>query len=132
MFIAVTFLRASLFRCRTFVLCACCVSLAGCASLRFKPIRQSRFVNMDVEVLRVEYGHEKRTETLPNGLVCAFDSKVRVRLPDGERIVLYQTLATSGVRYVSHDKQYEFNEKGPYCILRHQGKTLFEGIYCRK
>ena len=109
-----------------------CIGLSGCASLRFKPTRESRFINMDAEVLRAEYGQEKRTETLANGLVCTFDSKVRLHLPDKKRIVLYQTLAGSGVCYRSKDKRYEFHEKGPYCILRHQGTTLFEGVYFRK
>ncbi len=87
---------------------------------------------MDAEVLVVEYGEEKRTETLPNGLVCTFEGKVRLLLPDKKRVTLYQALATSGVCYVSKDKQYDFHEKGPYCILRHQGVTIFEGYFCRK
>lgn len=87
---------------------------------------------MDSEVLHVDYGEEKRTETLPNGLVCTFDGKVRLQLPGGKRIVLYQALSTSGVRYVSKDRQFEFIEKGPYCLLRLNEKTFFEGVYCRK
>jgi len=109
-------------------LAVCC----GCASLRFQTTRQARFINMDSDVLRVDYGEEKRTETLPNGLVCTFDGKVRLQLPEGKRIVLYQALSTSGVRYVSKDRQFEFIEKGPYCLLRLNGKTHFEGVYCRK
>ena len=109
-----------------------CAGLGGCASLRFKPTRESRFINMDAQTLRVEYGQEKRTETLANGLVCTFDGKVRVHLPDGKRIVLYQSRAGTGVCYRSEDKRYEFHEKGPYCILRHQGATLFEGVYFLK
>lgn len=104
----------------------------GCASVRFQTTRQARFINMDSDVLRVDYGEEKRTETLPNGLVCTFDGKVRLQLPEGKRIVLYQALSTSGVRYVSKDRQFEFIEKGPYCLLRLNGKTHFEGVYCRK
>jgi len=108
------------------------VSLCGCLSAGFKPIRKSRFIDMDAEILVAEYGKEKRTETLPNGLVCTFDGKVRLHLPDEKTVTLYQALATSGVRYVSKDKRYEFHEKGPYCILSHDGVTIFEGVYCRK
>ena len=106
--------------------------LSGCASVRFHPTREARFISMDSELLHVDYGEEKRSETLPNGLVCTFDGKVRLTLPEGKRIVLYQALSTSGVRYVSKDKRYEFIEKGPYCLLRLDGKTFFEGFYCRK
>jgi hypothetical protein len=53
-------------------------------------------------------------------------------LPDGSRRVLYQTLATSGIRYLSANKQYEFIEKAPYCVLRHKGRVVFEGIYLRQ
>ncbi len=112
---------------------ACAVAgLCGCAAMCFKPIRESQFINMDAERVQVEYGEEKRTETMPNGLVCTFDGKVRVVLPDGKRIVLYQAFTAAGVRYVSEDKRYEFYEKGPYCIVRHRGATIFEGVFCHK
>ena len=117
---------------RLIVLLITVTSLCGCLSVPFDTLRKSRFINMDAEIVAVEYGEEKRTETLPNGLVCTFDGKVRLLLPDKKRITLYQALTTSGVRYVSKDKQYEFIEKGPYCILRHQGATIFEGVFCRK
>jgi hypothetical protein len=105
---------------------------AGCATLTFKAKREARFVNMDGEFIRVDYGEEKRTETLPNGLVCTFNAKVRVTLPDGKRVVLYQALSPSGVRYLSASKHYEFIEKGPVCKMSRDGRTLFEGIHCRK
>ncbi|MDX9868280.1 MAG: MliC family protein [Kiritimatiellia bacterium] len=106
--------------------------LCGCASLRFDTTRKARFIDMDSQILRVEYGEEKRTETLPNGLVCTFEGKVRLRLPaDGSRVTLYQAISASGVRYVSEDKRLEFIEKGPYCIVRQNGRTIFEGVYCR-
>ena len=108
-----------------------CMGLAGCATHRFTPLRESRFFNMDAEILLVEYGQEKRTETLPNGLVCTYEGKVRLTLPDEKRIVLYQTIATSGIRYLSADKRYEFIEKAPYCVVRHEGTMVFEGIYRR-
>lgn len=106
--------------------------LSGCASWTFTPLRESRFINVDAEQLQVEYGREKRTETLDNGLVCTYEGKVRLTLPDGTRLILYQTLATTGIRYLSSNKQYEFVEKAPYCILRHQGRVIFEGIYLRQ
>ena len=86
---------------------------------------------MDAEVLKVQYGKEKRTETLPNGLVCTFNDKVLLHLPDGKPVVLYQAMTTTGVRYVSANKRYEFHEKGPYCIVTYDGRTIFEGVFCR-
>ena len=109
-----------------------CIGLAGCAAWGFTPLRESRFFNIDAEILRVEYGKEKRTETLPNGLVCTYEGKVRLTLPDdGKQIVLYQTIATSGIRYLSADKRYEFIEKAPYCMVGREGVTIFEGIFRR-
>jgi len=104
--------------------------LSGCAS--FTATRQTRYVDMDGQIVHVEYGKEKRTETLPNGLVCTFEGKLRVKLPDGKRIVLYQSLSTAGNRYVSANKRYEFSELGPYCIIQLDGKRIFQGFYCRK
>jgi uncharacterized OsmC-like protein len=106
--------------------------LCGCATLTFKSTRQSRFINMDGEIVHVDYGKEKRTETMPNGLVCTYDGKVRLQLPDGKRVVLYQALTASGVRYVSQDKHYVFIEKGPYCMIYRDNKPFFEGVFCRK
>ena len=106
--------------------------LSGCASFGFHATRRSTFVDMDGRVLAVEYAKERRTETLPNGLVCTFEGKVRLRLPEGRHIVLYQALAPSGVRYVSANKKYEFVEMGPYCTITFKGDKLYEGFYCRK
>lgn len=103
----------------------------GCATHRFKPTRETRFIDMDSNVLHVSYGEEKRTETLPNGLICTFSGKVRIVLPDGKKMVLYQAISTSGMRYLSEDKQYEFLEKGVYCFLLKDGVIIFEGVYCR-
>jgi hypothetical protein len=111
---------------------AAALLFAGCATWTFTQLRESHFVNVDAERLHVEYGREKRTETLANGIVCTYEGKVRLTLPDGKRIVLYQTLTTSGIRYHSSDKQYEFIEKAPYCVLRHQGRVIFEGIFRRQ
>jgi len=110
---------------------AVCVFVAGCAAWRFTTLRESRFINVDAEILHVEYGRETRTETLANGLACTYEGKVRIRLADGRRVVLYQTLAPSGIRYLSADKHYEFIEKAPHCILMRDGVPLFEGIYYR-
>lgn len=103
----------------------------GCATHGFKPTRETRFIDMDANVLHVSYGEEKRTETLPNGLVCTFSGKVRIELPDGKKIFLYQAISTSGMRYLSEDKHYEFREKGVYCFLLKDGEIIFEGVYCR-
>ena len=105
--------------------------LAGCATSRFSATREMNFIDMDSNVLHVSYGEEKRTEKLPNGLVCTFSGKVLLELPDGKRMVLYQTLSSSGMRYQSTNKRYEFREKGVYCFLMKDGKVVFEGVYCR-
>lgn len=104
----------------------------GCASWRFTSFREQKFSNIDAEILLVEYGKEKRTEILPNGLVCTYEGKVRLHLPNGKRVVLYQTLANVGNRYLSANKRYEFIEKAPYGIVREDGYLLFEGIYIRR
>lgn len=100
--------------------------------MSFNAIRQSRFIDMDGQLVHVEYGKEKRTETLPNGLVCTYEGKVRIQLPSGKRLVLYQTLTPVGVCYATADKRYEFIEMGPYCRITQNGKTIFEGVFCRK
>jgi hypothetical protein len=106
--------------------------LCGCATVLFESTREARFIDMDGNILHVDYGKEKRSETLPNGIVCTFDMKVRIKLPEGKRLVLYQIMSTSGVRYASADKAYELIEKGPYCLVYHKGQMIFEGVFCRK
>ncbi len=107
------------------------LALCGCATSRFEAKREMRFIDMDSNVLRVSYGEEKRTEKLPNGLVCTFSGKVLLDLPDGKRVVLYQTLSASGMRYVSKNKRYDFFEKGLFCMLKKDNAVIFEGVYCR-
>lgn len=109
-----------------FLMTACC----GCATLFFKPLRHTTFIDTDGQRLHVEYGKEKRTETLPSGVTCTFEGKVRVQLPTGKKIVLYQTMTVSGVRYHSSDKRYEFREMGPYCVVSKDREIIFEGVYC--
>lgn len=108
-----------------------CSGLSGCATSRFKATREMRFIDMDSNVVRVSYGEEKRTEKLPNGLTCTFSGKVMLVLPDGKRLVLYQTIAASGMRFLSKNKRYEFREKGVYCMLLKDDRVIFEGVYCR-
>jgi membrane-bound inhibitor of C-type lysozyme len=117
---------------RTLLAGVALAAAAGCATLTFKAKRETRFVNMDGEFLNVSYGEEKRTETLANGLVCTYDSKVLLRLPDGKKLVLYQAISGTGMRYLSADKHVEFREKGPYCLVARNGRTIFEGVHCRK
>jgi len=105
--------------------------LCGCASMSFKPYRESHFINMDAEVIRAEYAKEKRTETLPGGLVSTFENKVRLTLPDRKRLTLYQSFSPFGVRYVSKNKRHEFIERGVYCLLYKDGIVLFEGVHCK-
>lgn len=105
--------------------------LSGCYTSKASKVRESRFINMDSEVLHVTYSEEKRTETLPNGIVCTFEGKVRLRLPSGKSVTLYQAMTASGVRYLSKNKEYEFIEKGPCCRLYYKGAEFFEGVFCR-
>ncbi len=106
--------------------------LCGCATGKAKPPRKTCFIDMDSNVLHVTYSEQKRTEKLPNGLVCTLTGKVRLKLPSGKNIVLYQSLSTSGMRYLSKNKQYEFREKGLYCFLLKDSQVIFEGVYCRE
>jgi hypothetical protein len=117
----------------TRLLAAMCLlaGLTGCLSGKHEKIRESNFINMDAEILHVTYSQEKRTETMPNGLVCTFDGKVKLRLPSGKTVTLYQAMTASGVRYLSSNKQYEFFEKGPCCRLYFKGQEIFEGVFCR-
>jgi membrane-bound inhibitor of C-type lysozyme len=101
----------------------------GCAS--FTTTRQGQYMDMNGQVIHVEYGKEKHTTKLSNGLTFTFENKVRITLPDGDRAVLYETMSTSGLRYASHDEKYVFNEKGPYCLLYVKGQLVFEGLYRR-
>ncbi len=112
------------------VLCASAL-LAGCASLCFKTERKSGFTDVNNTVLLVEYGTEERAETLPNGAVLKFNRKVRITLPDGKRIVLYQTLSPSGVRYRSANSEYIFIEQGPWCKLIEDGAIVYQGVFSK-
>ncbi|MDD3543934.1 MAG: hypothetical protein PHG96_01090 [Kiritimatiellae bacterium] len=105
--------------------------VCGCASFSFKPYRETCFINMDAEVIRAEYAKEKRTETTPGGLVSTFDNKVRLTLPDGKRLTLYQSFSPFGVRYVSKNGRHEFIERGVYCLFYTDGRVTFEGVHCR-
>lgn len=111
------------------MICVIGLMLSGCASFGFKTERRSRFVDADANTVYVEYGKEERTEKLPNGAELKFDRKVRVTLPNGKKITLYQTLATSGVRYQSADKKYVFVERGPYCQILEKEFTIYQGLF---
>ncbi len=102
----------------------------GCATFLFKPLREARFIDMNGKVIHVEYGKEKRTTTMANGLVCTFEDKVRVTFPNGDRDVLYQTLSASGLRYTSENGKILLIEKGLSCALVRKGQVVFEGIRC--
>ncbi len=116
---------------RVLSLCTLCILISGCAVFGFKADRKSRFVDIDANAIYVEYGMENRTETLPNGAELKFDRKVRVTLPDGKRLILYQTLASSGVRYQTADKKFTFVEKGPYCQILENEITVYQGFFNR-
>jgi len=114
---------------RVFFLFYICTLFCGCSGLRFKTDRKSRFTDVDANMIQVEYGKEKRTETLANGAELTFDNKVRVTLYNGKKIILYQTLARSGVRYQSADKRFIFYEKGQFCQLLENGIIIYQGMF---
>jgi membrane-bound inhibitor of C-type lysozyme len=105
--------------------------LSGCYTSQGGKTRESRFINMDAEMIHVTYSEEKRTEMLSNGLVCTFEGKVKLVLHNGKSVTLYQAMTASGMRYVSKNKQYEFVEKGPCCKLFYKGAEIFDGVFCR-
>lgn len=110
------------------VLLALTIGAGGCAS--FKPTREARFINMDAETIRVEYGEEKHEDVLPDGRSFTFTGKIRVTLPNGKRVFLYQGLTPMGLLYHSDKKDYSYFEKVPTCWLSHDGELIFEGVYC--
>ena len=95
----------------------------------FKTERKSRFTDVNNNRLTVEYGTEEREEVLSNGAKLRYTRKVRLTLPEGERVILYQTLSPSGVRYQSTDKQYLFIEHGPWCRLTKEGNIIYQGVF---
>lgn len=107
---------------------AIAIGLSGCAS--FKPTREARFINMDAETIRVEYGEEMHDDVLPDGRTFAFKGKIRITLPDGKRVFLYQGLTPTGLLYHSTKRDYSYFEKVPTCWLSHDGELIFEGVYC--
>ncbi|MFO7936046.1 MAG: hypothetical protein R6V06_00315 [Kiritimatiellia bacterium] len=105
------------------------LSTAGCVMFGFKTERASRFVDVDNNLLYVEYSTEQRTESLPNGAELNYDRKVRITLPDGRKKVFYQTLSRVGVRYHTPDDRYVFVECGPWCQLIKGGKVVYRGLF---
>jgi len=114
---------------RLFFIFYVCTLFCGCAGLRFKTERKSRFTDIDANMIQVEYGKEKRTETLSNGAELTFDNKVRVTLENGKKFILYQTLARSGVRYQSANKRFIFYEKGQFCQFLEKGVVIYKGMF---
>ena len=102
---------------------------AGCLSFGFKTERKSLFSDVNNNRVFVEYATEKHTETLPNGAELSFDKKIRLTLPDGKRVVLYQTISASGVRYHTLDNEYIFIERGPWCKIIRNRSTLYQGVF---
>ena len=90
--------------------------LAGCATWTFEPTRTSKFVNERNEYIVVDYGIEEHESTFvgPGGVKMPFKSKLKVRvtMPDGERFVAYQNLATEGRLYVTDNGRWRFLERG--------------------
>lgn len=105
------------------------VILAGCLSFGFKAQRKSEFTDIDNNSIFVEYGTEERSEVLPNGASLNFKRKVRITLPDGKRVILYQTISTSGVRYHTPDNKYMFIERGPWCQFIKDGAIVYKGMF---
>jgi uncharacterized protein YceK len=116
---------------RCFILLVSAALLSGCASVFFRTERKSGFTDANNTAITVEYGTEEREERLSGGAVLKFNRKVRITLPDGRRVILYQTLSPSGVRYRSADSEYIFIEQGPWCKLIRGGVIVYQGVFSR-
>ncbi len=102
---------------------------AGCKSFNVK--RTARFIDMDAQTITVEYGEDPNREHSGNGSAFDLNGKIRMRLPSGKKVYLYQTMVQTGILYRSKDLSYSYYEKGVCCALSHDGKLIFEGVYCR-
>lgn len=106
--------------------------ITGCASFSFEPYRVAKFVDMDARIIQVEYGKEKHDDVLEDGKKFSFEGKIRITLPDGDKIYLYQGMTQIGMLYHSKKSEdYHYLEKGPCCILSHNGEVIFTGYYYR-
>lgn len=103
--------------------------LTACSS--FKATRSAQFIDMDANRIRVEYGEELHDDILEDGRKFSFKGKIRLTLPDGDKVYLYQGMTQIGNLYHSEGKSYSYLEKGPWCALSHNGKLIFEGYYCQ-
>jgi len=113
------------------IICSIGIIICGCSSLMFNTERTSQFIDVNANKILVEYATEPHTETLPNGAELKFDRKVRVTLYNGEKIILYQTLSTRGVRFHTPDKKFIFLEKGSYCQLFENNRIIYQGIFSK-
>lgn len=115
--------------------------LAGCAS--FTPTHTNVFLNEEGFVVGVENGtrskdHVFKVVSPGNGKEVEFASSlmVRVTLPDGDRIVCYQTLNDKfpiGTMYMTDDKEWIYITNGLMCRIyemtadRRDYLLVFEG-----
>ena len=118
------------------------LTVAGCASWSFKPLRESQFVDEERRYLFVEYGKGDVREiefVTPTGVRLPFKSslQVRVTLPDGTRFVAYHNMSPVGNLYFTEDRRWEYFEEGTGCILAElapegDGYLMrFQGVLCR-
>lgn len=108
---------------------ACALALlCGCKS--FEPKSQASFIDMDNHKVTIEYGQESHESDQGNGRVITFSSKIRLTLPDGSHIYLIQDMSPVGVIYRTKNKDYNLFERGPYCVISHNGEKIFEGVFC--
>ena len=117
-------------------------ALAGCATWRFTPLRESQFVDEEHRFVLVEYGKgamRETTFTTPTGVRLPFKSalQVRVTTPDGTRFVAYQNMSAMGNLYLTDDGRWEYFEQGMGCILAERAadgdgyEVRFQGVLCR-
>lgn len=108
----------------------CLVALAmlcGCNS--FVPTNTMGFIDLDANTVKVEYGEIPHKQTQADGRELAFSGAVRLTLADGKQVMLYQDMSPIGVLYHSRGKDYIMFERGPYCVISHNGEKIFEGLY---
>ena len=110
----------------------------GCATwdCRFKPNMTMWFINDLSDVLKVDYGDEKRETVLyrQDGTSFPYKSryKVRATFPSGYRFVAYDVPSNGGTLYRSEDGEWELLSAGYACrVYQYSGdesELVFEGM----
>ena len=120
------------------VVVAAVSAFQGCATwdCRFKPNMTMWFINDLNDVLKVDYGDEKRETVLyrQDGTEFPYKSryKVRATFPSGYRFVAYDVPSNGGTLYRSDNGEWELLSAGYACrVYQYSGdesELVFEGM----